>query len=259
MRSLCLIVVVLLAAVASAQDFNLNSPSYDFLERGASMLEDPSTAPSGVQPVIVTPQLAVPSIASLSATKPATNVASISSDNEQTEDDPEMIKLKQAQEAVKEDIMGNAKQIGDERKWIEAVRKIIAAYTDKVGRVHDHITALRREQRKLFFKKKQIDNLMLQRRLEAKLKDANDEMSTLKNTLDRVQQKSHELTESHESLQTTIIKLEKQLGKLRGGDSDEDQDQKAAASTSGTAVTSGSSGDVNSDAGDHNNDDATSF
>jgi len=258
MRSLCLIVVVLFAAVASAQDFNLNSPSYDFLERGSLMLADPSASPAaGVQPVIVTPQLAVPNIASLSATQPSSTVATISSDNEQTEDDPEMIKLKQAQEAVKEDIMGNAKQIGDERKWIEAVRKIIAAYTDKVNRVHEHITALRREQRKLFFKKKQIDNLMLQRRLEAKLKDANDEMSTLKNTLDRVQQKSHELTESHESLQTTIIKLEKQLGKLRGSDADEDQDAKTTAS--GASVSSGSSGDVNNDSADHNNDDATAF
>jgi len=257
MRSLCLIVVVLFAAVASAQDFNLNSPSYDFLERGASMMMDSPSAAPGAQPVIVAPGLAVPNIASLSASQPASNVATISTDNDaQTEDDPEMIKLKQAQEAVKEDIMGNAKQIGDERKWVEAVRKIIAAYNDKVGRVQDHITALRREQRKLFFKKKQIDNLMLQRRLEAKLKDANDEMTTLKNTLDRVQQKSHELTESHESLQTTIIKLEKQLGKLRGSDADEDQDQKTAAA--GT-VSDGSSGDVKNDASDHNNDDASSL
>jgi len=221
------------------------------------MMDDPAAAAmAGSQPVIVTPQLSVPSIASLSATQPTSNVATISTDNEQTEDDPEMIKLKQAQEAVKEDIMGNAKQIGDERKWVEAVRKIIAAYTDKVKRVEDHITALRREQRKLFFKKKQIDNLMLQRRLEAKLKDANDEMSTLKNTLDRVQQKSHELTESHESLQTTIIKLEKQLGKLRGSDADEDQDQKTA---NAGAVSDGSSGEVKTDTADHNNDDTTTF
>jgi len=69
------------------------------------------------------------------------------------EEDPEMAKLGAALEAVKEDLVGNSKQISDERKWVGAVKAITQSYDDKMKRVHDHITALRLEQKKLFEKK----------------------------------------------------------------------------------------------------------
>jgi hypothetical protein len=131
-------------------------------------------------------------------------------------DDPEMFKLNQALEAVKEDILSTNKQIGDERKWVIAVNKIIVSYTDKMKRVEDHIIALRKEMKNLYKKKKQIENLKLQKALEAKLKEANEELATLTNSLKHVQVKQGELNKSGSDLKATIAGIKAQLAKLRG-------------------------------------------
>jgi len=134
------------------------------------------------------------------------------------EADPEMVKLDSALEAVKEDIMINSKKIADEKKWVKAVTKITASYEEKVKRVEEHIIVLRKEQKKLFTKKKQLENLKLQRRLEAKLRDANDELSALQESLKHVVLKNEELNKSHMELRATIINIENQLAKLKGED-----------------------------------------
>jgi len=134
------------------------------------------------------------------------------------EEDPEMAKLSAALEAVKEDLVGNSKQISDEKKWVGAVKAITFSYDDKMKRVNDHILALRKEQKKLFDKKKQIENLKLQKRLQSKLVAASEELKTLQNSLDHVQKKSHELNSEHSNLQTTIQKIEVQLTKLQGAE-----------------------------------------
>jgi len=131
-------------------------------------------------------------------------------------DDPEMFKLNQALEAVKEDILSTNKQIGDERKWVIAVNKIIVSYTEKMKRVEDHIIALRKEMKNLYKKKKQIENLKLQKALEAKLKEANEELATLTNSLKHVQVKQGELNKSGYDLKATIAGIKAQLAKLRG-------------------------------------------
>jgi hypothetical protein len=134
------------------------------------------------------------------------------------EADPEMVKLDSALEAVKEDIMVNSKKIADEKKWVKAVTKITASYEEKVKRVEEHIIILRKEQKKLFTKKKQLENLKLQRRLEAKLRDANEELTALQESLKHVVLKNEELNKSHMELRATIINIENQLAKLKGED-----------------------------------------
>jgi len=172
----------------------------------------PQTQPGLVlQPTILTGGLQQTKI------PPTTRQMQQQQDNEE-DSDPEMAKLLAALEAVKEDIMSNSKQITDERKWVTAVRKIVQSYEEKMKRVNDHITALRREQKKLFDKKKQIENLRLQRKLQDKLKTASEELKTLQFSLDHVQQKSHELNQEHANLQNTIGKIETQLAKLIGED-----------------------------------------
>jgi len=134
------------------------------------------------------------------------------------EADPEMVKLDSALEAVKEDIMVNSKKIADEKKWVKAVTKITASYEEKVKRVEEHIIVLRKEQKKLFTKKKQLENLKLQRRLEAKLREANEELTALQESLKHVVMKNEELNKSHMELRATIINIENQLAKLKGED-----------------------------------------
>jgi predicted nucleic acid-binding Zn-ribbon protein len=139
-------------------------------------------------------------------------------DAAEEETDPEILKLNAALEAVKEDIISNSKQIGEERMWVAAVVKITASYEEKVQRVRDHIIELRKEMKKLYEKKKQIENLKLQRALEKKLKEAQDELASLSTSLDAVMAKHEELKKSHVDLQTTIESIEAQLAKLKGED-----------------------------------------
>jgi len=131
-------------------------------------------------------------------------------------DDPEMAKLDLALAAVKEDILSTNKQITDERKWVIAVAKIIASYNDKMKRVEAHIIALRKEMKSLYRKKKQIENLKLQRALEAKLKEAKAELATLTSSLKHVSVKQGELNRSGSDLRLTIAGIQAQLAKLRG-------------------------------------------
>jgi hypothetical protein len=131
-------------------------------------------------------------------------------------EDPEMGKLNLALEAVKEDILSTNKQITDERKWVIAVAKIIASYNDKMKRVEAHIIALRKEMKALYRKKKQIENLKLQKALESKLKEARDELSTLTHSLKHVAVKQGELNRSGSDLRQTIAGIQAQLAKLRG-------------------------------------------
>jgi len=68
----------------------------------------------------------------------------------------------------------------------------------------------------LYRKKKQIENLKLQKALEAKLKEAKDELATLTNSLKHVQSKQGELNKSGRDLKETIAGIQAQLAKLRG-------------------------------------------
>jgi len=130
--------------------------------------------------------------------------------------DPEEAKLNLALEAVKEDILSTNKQINDERRWVIAVSKIIKSYNTKMARVEAHIIALRKEMKALYRKKKQIENLKLQRALQAKLKEAKAELKTLKNSLSHVARKQGELNKSGRDLRHTIAGIQGQLAKLRG-------------------------------------------
>jgi len=222
-----------------------SSNLYDYLEQGAEQpprfREDDTNAPAAPGPVTAAtstsvlppepaaaaaPALTSPVIVGANPQKGGPQPVRIPTREQQDaiqaqqaeEADPEMVKLDSALEAVKEDIMINSKKIADEKKWVKAVTKITASYEEKVKRVEEHIIVLRKEQKKLFTKKKQLENLKLQRRLEAKLRDANDELSALQESLKHVVLKNEELNKSHMELRATIINIENQLAKLKGED-----------------------------------------
>jgi predicted nucleic acid-binding Zn-ribbon protein len=75
-------------------------------------------------------------------------------------------------------------------------------------RVESHIIALRKEMKSLYRKKKQIENLKLQKALEAKLKEARDELATLTSSLKHVAVKQGELNKSGSDLRQTIAGIQ---------------------------------------------------
>jgi len=83
-------------------------------------------------------------------------------------------------------------------------------------RVEAHIIALRKEMKMLYRKKKQIENLKLQKALANKLKEARAELKTLMESLKHVARKQGELNKSGRNLRQTIAGIQGQLAKLRG-------------------------------------------
>jgi len=125
-------------------------------------------------------------------------------------------KLDVALAAIKQDIMVRNRQLEEEKKWVSEVRKVIEQYNKKVHRVSADVIKTRGEVRALFKKKKQIENLKIQRKLESKLKDATSDLSTLQQALHHVKSKASEFDKTKQEIKKTIYNIHTQLAKLKG-------------------------------------------
>jgi len=125
-------------------------------------------------------------------------------------------KLEIALAAIKQDIMVRNRQLEEEKNWVAEVRKITEQYNKKVHRVEADIVKVRNEVKELFKKKKQVENLKIQRQLEAKLKDATADLSTLQQALHHVVSKSQEFEKTKQEIKKTIYGIHTQLAKLKG-------------------------------------------
>jgi len=125
-------------------------------------------------------------------------------------------KLDVALAAIKQDIMVRSRQLEEEKNWVGEVHKITEQYNKKVHRVEADIVKVRNEVKALFKKKKQVENLKIQRALEAKLKDATSDLSTLQQALHHVKSKSQEFEKTKQEIKKTIYGIHTQLSKLKG-------------------------------------------
>jgi len=125
-------------------------------------------------------------------------------------------KLDVALAAIKQDIMVRNRQLEEEKNWVSEVHKITEQYNKKVHRVEADIVKTRNEVKELFKKKKQVENLKIQRQLEAKLKDATSDLSTLQQALHHVKSKSQEFEKTKDEIKKTIYGIHTQLAKLKG-------------------------------------------
>jgi chromosome segregation ATPase len=125
-------------------------------------------------------------------------------------------KLDIALAAIKQDIMVRNRQLEEEKNWVNEVHKITEQYNKKVHRVDADIVKVRNEVKALFKKKKQVENLKIQRALEAKLKDATSDLSTLQQALHHVKSKSQEFEKTKQEIKKTIYGIHTQLAKLKG-------------------------------------------
>lgn len=135
------------------------------------------------------------------------------------DDDGSDDKDKQLQDAlqnVKDQIVAKASQIKSEKKWVKEVTKIIETYVQKTRRVNANIRSLQKDVKGLFRKKKQIENLVLQRRLQDKLKIASKDLNTLESALKNVKTKEDAFTKSKHDISETIAAVQEELSKLRG-------------------------------------------
>jgi len=125
-------------------------------------------------------------------------------------------KLDIALAAIKQDIMVRNRQLEEEKNWVNEVHKITEQYNKKVQRVEADIVKTRNEVKALFKKKKQVENLKIQRALEEKLKDATSDLATLQQALHHVKSKSAEFEKTKQEIKKTIYGIHTQLAKLKG-------------------------------------------
>jgi len=125
-------------------------------------------------------------------------------------------KLDVALSAIKQDIMVRNRQLSEEKKWVKEVRRVIDSYNKKVKRVDVDMKKTRAEVKNLFKKKKQIENLKIQRKLENKLKDATADLTTLQQALHHVKTKASEFDKTKQEIKKTIYGIHTQLAKLKG-------------------------------------------
>jgi hypothetical protein len=148
------------------------------------------------------------------------NMASVENDGDKEKE------LEEALQSVKDEIVQKATQIREEKKWVKEVTKIVETYVLKVKRVNSNIREMQSDVKELFRKKKQIENLKLQRKLELKLKVATKDLSTLQDALGNVHEKESAFVKSKKDIRGTIGSIEDQLRKLRGEPSAQDGDKK---------------------------------
>lgn len=124
--------------------------------------------------------------------------------------------LMDALQAVKDQIVAKANQIKAEKRWVKEVTSIIEAYVKKTRRVNGNIRLLQKDVKEYFRKKKQIENMLLQRKLEKKLDEANRDLGTLQSAIRNVKTKEDAFNKSKQDIRSTIGALETELAKLRG-------------------------------------------
>jgi len=189
-----LAIVALLAGVAvAAQDF-------DTL---ASVAEPAAAASEG--------DVALAQLSATSAVEGPTGRRPTPAGNKKPKD-----KLDVALAAIKQDIMVRNRQLEEEKNWVGEVHKITEQYNKKVHRVEADIVKTRNQVKELFKKKKQVENLKIQRQLEEKLKDATSDLSTLQQALHHVKSKSQEFEKTKQEIKKTIYGIHTQLAKLKG-------------------------------------------
>lgn len=125
-------------------------------------------------------------------------------------------KLDAALNALGEDIIAKSKQIKNEETWVEEVKKIIKLYTKKLKRVVANVKVLREDVRKLYIKKRQIQNLKIQRALEKRVEEAKADLSTLQSKEGILKTRADEFSRTRKGITATIKSLTQKLNELKG-------------------------------------------
>jgi len=198
--ALCLVLCV---AVAIAAPAGVADPSASFMQLGAEPM-------SAAEPTPVSLLEAGCGVNGCPAGGPTGRLAS------KAKKSGSKNKLEIALSAIKQDILVRDRQVNDEKAWVAQVRKVVEQYNAKVKRVLADIEKTKGEVKVLFKKKKQIENLKIQRQLEKKLKDATSDLTTLKSALNHVKSKANEFAKTKNEIKKTIISIHTQLAKLKG-------------------------------------------
>jgi hypothetical protein len=123
--------------------------------------------------------------------------------------------FKKKMEVIKKSLMLNNRNIAAESKWIDQVETIMKQYALKVKKVREHIGDERKAIKELLRQRRIILNEKKQKELEARLKMATTELTSLTDALGQVKKKEKELGSGKTQLGAKIGLLVNDLKKLR--------------------------------------------
>merc|ERR1719506_2337906 len=142
-----------------------------------------------------------------------TNVATLTR-NEAYNDEQEAA-IKDALNQISSDVMATARELKEEAKWVKDVEHILEGYQTKVTRVETDIAGSRLHLKDLLVKKRQLENIQLQKGLEIKLTDANSDLTLIGEAEESLSQKEADFQQNVVSVQGTITDLNSQLSILK--------------------------------------------
>lgn len=124
-------------------------------------------------------------------------------------------KLVHALQTVKNEIVHKANSIQAQKKWVKQVSSVVSIYFRKVKRVSGHIQLLIRQARLLLRKKKQIDSMIVQRKLEKELKTVRLDLDVIHVALQNLQNKETQYNQNNSDVKSTIGLMEATLRDMK--------------------------------------------
>jgi len=125
-------------------------------------------------------------------------------------------KLDLALAATKEEIVIRAKELHKEKDWAKKVEGLISEYQAKLNKVTSNIDKLRLQTKSLLKKKKQIQNIQVQKKLKERLSIANSDLNRLQKQMSHIHGKENEFADTEKQLKNTMGALKNSLLKLKG-------------------------------------------
>jgi len=127
-------------------------------------------------------------------------------------------RMREAEDAIKSEILAKAHKVKDQEKWTVDVETLISTMETKAASVSRSTHKLRESIAQLLTKKRQIENLILQRHLQKKLELSKDDLKVVDKSLSHIKSKAHEFHKAQSTLSETVTKLQQELNKLQGKD-----------------------------------------
>jgi len=128
--------------------------------------------------------------------------------------DEETKNLMVALEQLKSDIVENTQKLMDDKHWVDQVKLVLGEYEVKMRKVLDQMGNLRTVVGKLYTKKTQVENLLVQKNLEDKLEETQADMAHVEKNLQAATLEESRFMADRTGLLTAISNIKTQLRDL---------------------------------------------
>lgn len=129
--------------------------------------------------------------------------------------DDETQNLILALQQLKNDITDRTNLLMDDKRWVDQVKLVLGEYEMKMRRVVDHMIMLRGQAQGLYKKKRQVENVLLQKKLSEKLQDASGDLTNVHAAMRAAEYKQNAFMQSRQAVVGSIAHIQQQLALLR--------------------------------------------